>query len=137
MLAGRSTVRRVRWMRGGRSPASPDPGDGLMIRGGRRRKPAKRSVVVASGEGVLGPMWSGLKFTAAIVPPWVPVSKSVRACDATDSLTKVAVSRARSRERYRGEDGCQIDPTSYRPLTAAILCNVAEKNYWRRAFAVQ
>ena len=78
VAGGRSTVRRVRWARPGRSRADPsgDRRDWPPIRGARGgRKLVRRSVAV---ESPLGPMWLGLKFTAAIVPSWVPISKYVR-----------------------------------------------------------
>ena len=63
------------------------------------RKLTMRSVVVESAGGVLagvsaapGPVGLGFKFTAAIVPSWVPISKSVCVC-ATDSVTKFTLSR--------------------------------------------
>lgn len=80
MAADRSTVRRVRWMRG-RSVADPsrDRKDWPPIRwAGGCRKLTMRSVVVESSGGVLAgvcaapdPVGLGFKFTAAIVPSWV------------------------------------------------------------------
>jgi hypothetical protein len=129
VAAGRSTVRRVRWVRRSLADPSGDRKDWPPIRGARGcRKPVRRSVAVESS---LGPMWLGLKFTAAIVPSWVPISKSVRRFMgvSTDSLTNVTLNRIPSCKRcWPAQGGCGSDAVSDRRLTAAILCNVAGQN---------
>jgi hypothetical protein len=151
VAAGRSTVRRVRWVRAGWSPAdwSRDRSIGWMripwARGAR--KPVRRSVGSASPEGLvadiwardvpaLGPMRLGLKFTAAVVPPWVPISKSGwgDTSVATDSLTKVTLSRVAEPGTLpaRCEAVTSAILTFYLRPTALIFYKVAVKNIGRR-----